>query len=172
MCVWNYFHWKGWRIWEEYFLQLLACLWLFVFWKDSVKKSNWGRGNRTTLYASVTEISKLRTKWIQAMMVMLCFFHAAGIKSGAVKQDPTDPYHAQKLGFSKLWFELEHKILPRPSQLETLGMKETDPNAMWKVISFSVCKTLLSRLPLEQVILQSLSVKKLASFLFQNSRNW
>lgn len=35
---------------------------------------------------------------------------------------------------------------------------------MWKVISFSVCKTLLSRLPLEQVILQSLSVKKTSIF--------
>lgn len=42
-----------------------------------------------------------------------------------MKQAPTSRNNVQKLGLIELWSELDHKVLPRSSQLETLGMEET-----------------------------------------------
>lgn len=81
------------------------------------------RGPELNSYASNMYLSKyqsLETEyWIQSMMVMLYFFHFAGIKSGAMKQAPTRWYNMQNLGSVELAprSELECKVLPKPSHL-------------------------------------------------------
>lgn len=73
------------------------------------------------------------------------------MRSGVMKQAPTSRNNVQKLGPIELWSELEHKVLPRPSQLETLGMEETH---------------LKSHLHLESQILQSF-VKNCTLFFYR-----
>jgi len=99
-------------------------------------------------------------------MDMFYFFISAGVRSGGMKQTPTSQYNGQKLGSLELWSELQHKVWPRPKQVETLGMEGTHLKCQIRVeFQFLVSLQILNDQPSLRTGDSTIFCEKLHSFL-------
>lgn len=100
-------------------------------------------------------------------MDMMYFFLSSGVRSGAVKQEPTSRYSVLKLDSLGLWSKLEHKVLSRPAQLETVGMEETHLESQLHLeFQFFFSLQILNKQPLLRTGDSAIFCENLHSFTF------